>query len=120
MARNQQQAIQWLPASWTICLLTALLSITAFVNKYVPDSYMVSMLDNTQYSDKLWLCVVSAVHSQMCSSLSAVQIVPAAAITAAWLNSATFSPSATIHAISALHILPFNTPYILQHNSSWG
>jgi hypothetical protein len=39
----RQKPIRWLPASWTVCLLAAFLVITAFVNKHVPESYMVSL-----------------------------------------------------------------------------
>lgn len=47
---NQQQQhhkhppIAWLPASWTLALLTAALAVSAFVSRYAPDSYMVNSL----------------------------------------------------------------------------
>jgi ABC-type Mn2+/Zn2+ transport system permease subunit len=40
----QQQRVHWLPASWTVGIMSAFLGITSFVAVNVPESYMVMMV----------------------------------------------------------------------------
>jgi hypothetical protein len=39
--QQQQQRVHWLPASWTVGIMSAFLGITSFMAVNVPDSYMV-------------------------------------------------------------------------------
>jgi hypothetical protein len=48
----QQQRVNWLPASWTVGLMSAFLGITSFIAVNVPDSYMVSLYKHNQAASR--------------------------------------------------------------------
>lgn len=61
----KQQPISWLPASWTVCLLTIFLVVTAFINKHVPDSYMVRLAAASTQHQTDMLYPYSIMHSTL-------------------------------------------------------